>query len=123
MEAANDASHARDSVFEGLHAEASAAVGHSANTIRQVREQYRSAYAEALSRWQDLREELDGVDHPSRLVASPPTAEAIAPPPDDAHRRSLRSKVESLAKELEEHRSTLARLELAEPTLSRPWLF
>ena len=123
MEAASSATDDRDSVFEGLHAEASAAVGSSANTIRGVRAQYRSAYAEALSRWQDLREELDGVDHFSRLVAAPPTTEAVEPSTDDAHRRSLRTKVESLAKELEEHRSTLARLELAERTLSRTWLF
>lgn len=137
MEAASgtrDAADPPDSRFEELHAEASAAVGYSANAIRQVREQYRSAYAEALSRWRDLRDELDGVDRLRRHDPSGPTVETDAVTTDDlvraadasaleAQRRSLRSKVEALAKDLEEHRSTLARLELAERTLSRTWLF
>jgi two-component system, NarL family, sensor histidine kinase DegS len=133
MEAASGATDARDSRFEGLRAEASAAVGYSANTIRGVREQYRTAYAEALSRWQDLRDELDGVHRtpPLAPVGTNPARRAepdqpVDPTVDrlrDDQRRSLRSEVESLAKELEEHRSALARLELAERTLSRTWLF
>jgi two-component system sensor histidine kinase DegS len=93
-----------DSRFDGLHAEASAAVGSSANTLREVRERYRAAYADSLARWQALRTE----------------AEAIS---DDARLRALRVEVELLAAELDEHRSGLARLELAEETLSRTWLF
>ena len=133
MEAASGATDARDSRFEGLRAEASAAVGYSANTIRGVREQYRTAYAEALSRWQDLRDELDGIHRtpPLAPVAAIPARPAdpdrpVDPSvdrPRDDQRRSLRGEVESLAKELEEHRSALARLELAERTLSRTWLF
>jgi hypothetical protein len=71
---ASEATDARDSRFEGLHAEASAAVGCSANTIRQVREGYRRAYADALSRWQDLRDELDGIDRSPRYDSRPSTA-------------------------------------------------
>ena len=115
MEAASGAPDAQDGRFEVLHAEASAAVGHSATTIRQVREQYRIAYADALARWQELRDELDGVDHGPH-----PAAEAGA---NDANRRSLRGMVEALARELDEHRAALVRLELAERTLSRTWLF
>jgi two-component system, NarL family, sensor histidine kinase DegS len=111
MEAAGGATDARDSGFEGMHAEASAAVGQSANTIRQVRERYRQAYADDLTRWQELRDELD------------PSIDAIKNAAADAHQRSLRGEVATLAKELEEHRSALARLELAERTLSRTWLF
>ena len=37
----------RDSRFDGLHAEAKAAVGYSANTLRSVRERYREAYPRA----------------------------------------------------------------------------
>ena len=81
MQAASGATDARDSRFEGLHAEASAAVGYSANTIRRVREGYRRAYADALSRWQDLRDELDGIDSP----------DATWDRALDAQRRSLRS--------------------------------
>ena len=116
---ASDAPDARDSRFEELHAEASAAVGYSANTISQVRERYRRAYADALARWQDLRDELDAIDRTIVRDARPSTD-------DDAsaeQRRALRSQVESLARDLEDHRSTLARLELAERTLSRTWLF
>ena len=130
MEAASGATDARDSRFEGLHAEASAAVGHSANTIRQVREQYRRAYADALSRWQDLRDELDSVDRSSDHDSAAPTPEdpGADRPPDqvvlaadagtnDARRRALRAEVEAMAGALEGHRSALARLELAERTL------
>ena len=144
MEAARGATDARDSRFDGLHAEASAAVGYSANTIRQVREQYREAYAEALSHWQELRDELDGIDRTPHLDRphllpddpaeapgsphAPGSAEAAAlsaaeAGAGDARQRALRTEVEILAGALERHRSTLAKLELAERTLSRTWLF
>jgi two-component system, NarL family, sensor histidine kinase DegS len=119
-----------DSRFDGLHAEASAAVAYSANTLREVREHYRAAYADALVRWQELRDELDGIEREPRtnrprLVPDSPAAvaEHAAPGVIDAHRRALRSQVDALAEELEGHRSALARLELAERTLSRTWLF
>jgi two-component system sensor histidine kinase DegS len=137
MEAARGATDARDNRFDGLHAEASAAVGYSANTIRDVRERYRQAYADALARWQDLRDQLDGIDRGPRperprlladdadQAASPADTAAVAAEAGaaDAHQRALRIEVESLAGALEGHRSALARLELAERTLSRTWLF
>ncbi len=136
MEAAGGATDARDSRFEGLHAEASAAVGYSANTIRGVRERYRQAYAEALTSWQELRDDLDGIDRTPGAGRSRAGSAAAAAPVDgdgsidtindgasDAQQRSLRGEVATVAKELEEHRSALARLELAERTLSRTWLF
>ena len=107
MEAARGVTETRDSRFDGLHAEASAAVGSSANTIRDVRERYRQAYAATLTRWQQLRDQLDGVDRRPHVDGP----------------RALRSEVESLARELEGHRSGLASLEIAERTLSRTWLF
>ena len=55
-----------DSRFDGLHAEASAAVGYSANTLRAVRERYRSAYADTLARWEQLRDELNSLDSEPR---------------------------------------------------------
>jgi two-component system sensor histidine kinase DegS len=124
-----------DSRFEGLHAESSAAVAYSANRLRQVREQYREAYADALAHWQELRDELDGIDHEPhpprpRLVSDAPgtpVAESAAvstePGPSEAHQRALRRQVEALTEELEGHRSALVRLELAERTMSRTWLF
>ena len=62
MEPARAGTDARDSRFDGLHAEAKAAVGYSANTLRSVRERYREAYSEALGRWQSLRDALDVED-------------------------------------------------------------
>jgi two-component system sensor histidine kinase DegS len=46
MEAARASADARVSRFEGLQAEASAAVAYCANTLRMVRDRYRSGYAE-----------------------------------------------------------------------------
>ena len=92
MEAARGES--TDSRFDGLHAEASAAVGYSANTLREVRERYRESYAEALARWQDLRDELDGVereprDYRPRLVpdADPSLARRTSRPQRSPRRR------------------------------------
>jgi two-component system sensor histidine kinase DegS len=124
-----------DSRFDGLHAEASAAVGNSANTLRQVRELYREAYADVLARWQELRDELEGIDReprdyrPRLVTDEPPStrsheaAAAAEAGASDAYLRALRSDVEGLAAELDGHRSGLARIELAERTLSRTWLF
>ena len=136
MEAARGATDARDSRFDGLHAEASAAVGSSANTIRQVRERYREAYAEALARWQELRDELDVIGREPRIsrprlvapgpAATPANDDALAAAEagaGDVRVRALRSEVESLAGALEGHRSALAKLELLDRTLSRMWLF
>jgi two-component system sensor histidine kinase DegS len=131
MEAARGATDALDSRFEGLHAEASAAVGYSANTLRSVRERYREAYAEALNRWQDLRNELDMIDRsapdarPRIVSGSDADSAALAAEvgADDARLRALRSEVESVGRGLGEHQSTLAKLELADRTLSRTWLF
>jgi len=78
-----------DSRFDGLHAEASAAVGYSANTLREVRERYRVAYADTFARWQELRDELNGIDREPR----------------------------------DQRPRLVARLELAERTLSQTWLF
>ena len=90
--------------FDALHAEAKAAVGASAKVTRSVRDRYRAAYADALDQWQASRKESD-------------TA------PDDVELRTLRSNVEAMAVELGRTQGELARLELAEQTLARTWLF
>ena len=121
-----------DSRFDGLHAEASAAVGYSANTLREVRERYRIAYADTFAHWQELRDELNGIDRESRgrrtrLFVDGPSSKRskddAASGTREARLRALRVEVELLAAELEEHGSGLARLELAERTLARTWLF
>ena len=130
MEPARAGTDARDSRFDGLHEEAKAAVGYSANTIRSVRERYREAYSEALGLWQSLRDELDTVDRaPSdgaRQTSTAPVdraADAAEAGADDFRRRTLRGDVEALGVDLGDRQAELAKLELAERTLERTWLF
>jgi signal transduction histidine kinase len=132
MEAARAGSDALDNRFDGLQAEASAAVGYSANTLRSVRERYREAYAEARERWQALRDELEtddrrAVDVRPRAVSDTPegahAAVAAEAGADDARLRALRTDVETLGGELGAHGAILDKLEVAERTLSRVWLF
>jgi signal transduction histidine kinase len=131
MEPARAGTDVRDSRFDGLHAEAKAAVGYSANTLRSVRERYRAAYSEALGHWQLLRDDLDTVDRASldgsRPISSTApidrAADAAEAGADDARRRILRGDVELLTTNLGHHQTELAKLELAERTLERTWLF
>ena len=132
MEAARAGSDALGSRFEGLHAEATAAVGYSANTMRTLRERYRAAYSEALGHWQSLRDELEAAeraprDARPRVVDATFDDDAVAAAAEtgaaDARLRALRGEVEALGSELGAHRSKLAELELAEQSLERTWLF
>ena len=131
MEPARAGTDVRDSRFDGLHEEAKAAVGYSANTMRSVRERYRAAYSDALGHWQSLRDELDAVDRASddgirprsSTAAADPAADAAEAGAYEARRRTLRSDVEMLAVDLGRRQAELAKLELAEGTLERTWLF
>ncbi len=131
MEAARSDPDAHDSRLDGLKAEASAAVASSANTLRGVRERYRELYAEAFARYETLRDDLDAADRRSpdrrphvvgedEAVEAASAAEAGAA---DARARALRRIVETTGNELGGQRSTLAKLDVAERTLSRTWLF
>jgi two-component system sensor histidine kinase DegS len=131
MEPARAGTDARDSRFDGLHAEAKAAVGYSANTLRSVRERYREAYSESLSEWQSLRDEMDAEDRsPNDLAWARTTtapvdraADAAEAGADDFRRRALRSDVETMTIDLGDRQAELAKLELAERSLERTWLF
>ncbi len=130
MEPARAGTDPRDSRFDGLHAEAKAAVGYSANTLRSVRERYREAYSDSLGRWQELRDQLDLVDRAPpdgvRVTSTAPidrAADAAEAGADDARRRTLRGDVDTLTADLGDHQAELAKLELAERTLERTWLF
>jgi signal transduction histidine kinase len=130
MEPARAGTDVRDSRFDGLHAEAKAAVGYSANTLRSVRERYREAYAESLGHWQALRDELDTDDrapldgyHATSTAPVDRAADAAEAGADDARRRALRGDVDVLTEDLGEHQAELGKLELAERTLERTWLF
>ena len=131
MEPARAVTDVRDSRFDGLHAEATAAVGYSANTLRSVRERYHEAYAETLGHWQSLRDELEMDDRAPNETARPSSstapvdraADAAEAGADDARRRALRGDVDVLTMDLGDHQAELAKLEVAERTLERTWLF
>jgi two-component system sensor histidine kinase DegS len=132
-----------DARIDGLRAEASEAVGYSANTVRAVSQRYRTAYAEELARWQSLRDELDAVerrDTPMRphlasaaqpgLDGSTPAgnegheaAEAAEASAEDARQRALRSEVETIGRELGAQQTELAKLEIVLRNLESTWLF
>jgi two-component system sensor histidine kinase DegS len=132
MEPARPGSDSRDSRFDGLHAEATAAVGYSANTLKSVRERYHQAYLDALGAWQSLRDDLTAADREPRdtrprTVEEGASADAAANAAEagaeDARRRTLRGDVDHLTADLAAHQAELAKLELAERTLERTWLF
>jgi two-component system sensor histidine kinase DegS len=126
----------RDVRIDGLRAEASAAVAASANTLRAVGQQYRSAYADELARWQALRDELDTLergrpDPGGRLRALPdpgvededPAAVVADSRAAAARVRALRADVETLGLELGHQQTELAKLEIALKNLESTWLF
>ena len=115
-----DASGAR---FDGLHAEAKAAITYSANVLRTVREQYREAYAEELGRWQDLRDELEAAERIRALRGDGTAAGAAEAGADDARRRALLVETERIGSELAAHQSELSKLELSQRHLEATWLF
>jgi signal transduction histidine kinase len=132
MEPARTRSDTRDSRFDGLQAEATAAVGYSANTLKGVRERYHQAYVEALGEWQALRDELTAADREPRdprprTIEGDATGHEAASAAEagagDARRRALLSDVNHLTTDLAAHQAELAKLELAERTLERTWLF
>ena len=132
MEPARSEPDALDSRFDGLQAEASAAVGYSANTLKGIRERYHQALLEALSQWQELRDDLTVADRgprdqrPRSVSAGASDADAAGAAEagaGDARLRTLRGDVDHLTAELSAHQAELSKLELAERTLERTWLF
>ena len=81
--------------------------------------------------WQALRDELDAQDRGTNDLARARSttapvdraADAAEAGADDFRRRALRSDVETLTIDLGERQSELAKLELAERSLERTWLF
>jgi two-component system sensor histidine kinase DegS len=109
--------------FDSLHAEAKAALAYSANTLRAVRERYREAYADELSRWQDLRDDLDALERAGSMVGDGSAEAAAEAGAEDALRRAMIVESERLAVELAAHQSELSRLELGQRNLEATWLF
>jgi two-component system, NarL family, sensor histidine kinase DegS len=137
--------------FDGLHADAKAAIGYSANSLRAIRERYRKAYVEELGRWHALRDELNRLsriplDEATASSAAPPTGPRAALDPaarqetdgtdnggtlaaaaeadaEDTGLSDLRLEEELLSADLGLHQQDLAKLELAQQTIESTWLF
>jgi two-component system sensor histidine kinase DegS len=123
---------AADPRIDALHAEATQAIGYAANTLRSVRERYRTAYTEELARWQHLRDELDAVerrppDFRPRLVGEDEDATVAAAAAEagaeDERATALRARVVELGDGLGAHQTELAKLEMAIRNLESMWLF
>jgi two-component system sensor histidine kinase DegS len=128
----DDTRGARDARIDGLRAEASEAVGYSANTLRAVSQRYRTAFAEELARWQELRDELDAIERrhaddtarPLAIVTDvAESAESAEAGAENDHRRDLRHEVEVLGRDLGTQQTELARLEIGLRNLESTWLF
>ena len=99
-------SEPRESALGGLLDEAQAAVSTSANSLRDVRERYRTAYNGQVERWEKLRTKLTRAEKNNGNVT-------------EAVRRD-----EALAgRDVGIQRATLARIELAIKSLEGAWLF
>jgi two-component system sensor histidine kinase DegS len=123
--------------IDGLHEEATSAIGFSANTLRSVRERYRQTYNDELLRWQTLSDELDALDRRTtdarpRLVRSEldgpagddaDAAEAAEAGAEDGRIRDLRGQVAALGTDLGAHQTELAKLETGLRNLETTWLF
>ena len=117
--------------------EATAAVGDGANSLRRIRERYREAYDEKLARWQTLRDDLERLEgEPQRRAGLDRRRRPAMADVSLAGARQRRSgstsartrvaaaqEVDRLVCELADHQAELARLELAQRTLERTWLF
>jgi two-component system sensor histidine kinase DegS len=92
--------------LSGLLDEAQAAVSASANTLRDVRERYRTAYNAEVDRWDKLRERI-----------------AKAGAKNGSATEKLRRDEALAGQEVGTERTTLARIELAIKSLESAWLF
>jgi two-component system sensor histidine kinase DegS len=125
MDAARGGSEPRDSRFDALYAEAKAALGYGANTLRSVTERYREAYRDSLARWHRLRDEMEAIARapaPVQQATSDPAAAAEAGA-EDARQRAVRSDADRLTSELGHHQTELSKLELSVRSMENAWLF
>ena len=129
MEAARSEAHAGGDRFDGLHEEATAAVGEGAISLQRIRERYQEAYDEKLARWQTLRDDLERLEggrsaEPSSTdgTAGEGIVIAVTPTPigiDERRTRVLRQEVDRLVWELADHQAELGRIDLTLRTFER----
>jgi len=124
--------------FDELHAESTEALAYAANTLRTIRDRYRGAYVDDLSRWEALADDLGvlerdgesgvarpvsagsaGADEPLDTLAAS-AAEAGA---SDLRLRAMRFEVDRSRSDLGRHEAELSRIALAIRNLEATWLF
>jgi two-component system sensor histidine kinase DegS len=93
-----------DDPLDALLNEAQAAVSDGANTLRDVRERYRTAYLAQVEKWERLRT-LTGAAGKGQPTSQAASQEAM------------------VGREVTQERSTLGRIDLAVKSLENAWLF
>jgi signal transduction histidine kinase len=105
--------------FDSVYAEAKAALGYAANTLRVLTEQYREAYHADLAVWHTDHDELDTAE-----LGDPGVMPGAHGWPGTATRSGeLRRTVVIAGSELGQRATELSRLELSVRSLERTWLF
>jgi two-component system sensor histidine kinase DegS len=129
MDAGRTGTERGESRFDALHADAKSVLGYAANSLSAVRERYREAYLDELARWHDLEDELARLERRPlprwQEEADEPTAAEVAAEAgaEDARVRAMRGETERLTRDLGTHQQELAKLDLANQSLERTWLF
>ncbi len=132
-----------DTRFDELRAQATDALSYSANTLRAVRDRYRAAFMEDLTRWQALDDDLTLLERgrggdagAGGKAAAPDASDASDARPieelaataaeagaADIRLRMVRLEVERSRGDLGRREGELSRLELAIRHLESTWLF
>lgn len=104
--------------FDGLQAEAKAALASAGNSLRAIHEQYRAAYVEEQAAWLALRRQIDARDG-----AAADGSGAATPRRADGPGRDARDDLHSIRTDLGGHQAELNRLEMAIRNIESIWLF
>ncbi|HEY6568781.1 MAG TPA: histidine kinase [Candidatus Limnocylindrales bacterium] len=123
-----------ESRYDELHAEAAEALSFAANTLRGIRDRYRQAYLDEVTRSEDLNDDLaaleraaDGGPGGAAVTSSDPTsleaAQAAEAGAADLQLRLVRADAGRSTDALGRHEGELSHLELAIRNLETTWLF
>jgi two-component system sensor histidine kinase DegS len=124
MDAGRGTPESRELRFDELYAEAKSTLGYGANNLRSVTERYRESYRDVLSRWHQLRDQLESAERtPAPDADGDGAAAAAEAGAEDARQRVIRGDVERLTGDLGRHQQELSKLELSVRSMENAWLF
>jgi signal transduction histidine kinase len=124
-----------ESRYDELHAEAAEALSFAANTLRGIRDRYRQAYLDEVTRSEDLNDDLAALERAADggpggaavVTSSDPTsleaAQAAEAGAADLQLRLVRADAGRSTDALGRHEGELSHLELAIRNLETTWLF